>query len=448
MLKKSSAVFTNLLNHIMEMPVIDCHDHICGPDRDLKGSYVEPILMLISPYLVSDMVSAGAHYEEIALLQRSDASTDEKWPVFNRLWNATEHATFSQVVKIMLRKVYKIDKLTRHSLDDIAKEMKVHDHSYYMKTLEDAGIKAVIADILMQMSWEGPVTDRYFGNHALKEFLEGKMALPDMWHPVFPLPYFHEFRHYEFINFVSSVSNSNVTSLKEYEEMVFNLIDRCKSHGVIALKDQSAYLRIISYDLPARSDAERIFNRILVDPRNQLSWSESKPLGDYLFHQYMRFASELHLPVQIHTGYVAGDRNRVEKANAAHLASVLELHSDVQFDLFHGNWPYMGDLLFLAKNYPNVFLDLCWSPVIDPLYTEELIKHAIMTVPHVKIHGFGGDFILSPEYVVAHLELARSVIARALSDLVECDWLEEHDAMKIASDWLFNSPNRFYNLGL
>ena len=36
-------------------------------------------------------------------------------------------------------------------------------------------------------------------------------------------------------------------------------------------------------------------------------------------------------------------------ANAAGLANVLMLHRDVRFDLFHANWPYSGEILFLAK---------------------------------------------------------------------------------------------------
>jgi predicted TIM-barrel fold metal-dependent hydrolase len=179
-----------------------------------------------------------------------------------------------------------------------------------------------------------------------------------------------------------------------------------------------------------------------------LAWPEAKPLDDYLFHQFMRFARELRLPVQLHTGHLANIRNRVSQANAAHLASVLELHSEVQFDLFHGNWPYMGDLLFLAKNYPNVSLDLCWVNMIDPLYAQELLKRAVMTVPHTKVFGFGGDYFTAPEFSVAHLSLAREVIASALADLVECGWLEEEEAARLAADWLYNNPNRFYQLGL
>lgn len=446
MLRKPSTVFNRLLDRISEIPVVDCHDHLRGSDSDLKRLYTEPILALSSSYFISDLWSAGASDEEIELLKSEDATTDEKWPVFSRLWAATEHTAYARVTKLMLKEVFGIEKLTRRSLDRVAEQRASYDRSHYMEIIRDAGIKAVIADVLFPPPWERPI--RYFANPVLKEFLEGKYPMPDIWHPVFPLPYFHEIRRREFIDYVGGVSNSNITSLEEYEEGVFELIKRSLNLGVVALKDQSAYRRVISYDLPARSDAERIFNKLLIDPRNQLAWPDVKPLDDYLFHQYMRFARELHLPVQIHTGHMAGIRNRVGKANAANFASVLELHSAVQFDLFHGNWPYMGDLLFLGKNYPNVTLDLCWVHMIDPLYAQELLKRAVMTVPHAKIHGFGGDYWLAPELVSAHLVLGREVIAGTLADLVECGWLDEETAIQLAADWLFNNPNRFYNLGL
>jgi predicted TIM-barrel fold metal-dependent hydrolase len=282
---------------------------------------------------------------------------------------------------------------------------------------------------------------------VLEEFLAGEFPLPDIWHPVFNLPYYHEIRTREFIDFVGTLAGLNITSLKGYEEAMFELFKRSKNLGVIAFKDQSAYRRVIAYDLPTRSDAEAIFNKLLIDPRNQLAWPDARPLDDYLFHQFMRFARELRLPVQLHTGHMALIRNRVDKSNAAHLATVLELHSEVQFDLFHGNWPYMGDILFLGKNYPNVNLDLCWVYLIDPLYAQELLKRAVMTVPHTKIFGFGGDYWIAPELSAAHLILAREVIAGALADLVESGWLQEEEAVRIAADWLFNNPNRFYNLG-
>ena len=446
MLRKPSPVYNRLMDVIGRMPVVDCHEHMGGPDSKLVTAHREPILALTAGYFTSDLWAVGASDEEIALIQSEEASTDEKWPVFSRLWAATEHTAYARVTKLVLKETYGVDELTRASLDRVAEQLNGHDRSTYLKTMDDAGIRAVVADVLFPI--QAPAPARYFSNPNLQDFLEGRFPMPPAWHPVFSLPYFHEIRRREFIDYVGAVSKSTITLLEEYEEAVFELIERSKGLGGIALKDQSAYRRAISYDLPPRSDAERLFNKLLIDPRAQLAWPEARPLDDYLFHQYMRFARELDLPVQVHTGHMAHIRNRVDKANAAHLAPVLELHSNVRFDLFHGNWPYMGDLLFLGKNYPNVTLDLCWVHIIDPLYAQELLKRAVMTVPHAKIHGFGGDYRDFPEFAAAHLAIAREVIAGALADLVECGWLEEEEAIRLAAEWLFNNPNRFYRLGM
>lgn len=213
------------------------------------------------------------------------------------------------------------------------------------------------------------------------------------------------------------------------------------------MKDQSAYQRSIKFSLSTKERAERLFNKCLADPNNSLGWPEAKPLDDFLFHEYMRFARDLDLPVQIHTGHMAGIRNRVNKANASLFAQVLETHQEVDFDLFHGNWPYMSDMLFLAKNYPNVYMNLCWLHIIDPLYAIELLERGVLAVPHKKINGFGGDYWV-PELIPAHLFIAQNNIAKALSNLVSGGWISINEAISIAADWLFNNPNELFKLGL
>jgi len=111
----------------------------------------------------------------------------------------------------------------------------------------------------------------------------------------------------------------------------------------VAFKDQSAYERPLSYENPSYGQAEEAFNWFMEDPRRSLSYPDgNRPLGDYLLHQFMRMARDLDLPVQLHTGHMAGIRNEISKANAVHLTRLLELHRDTRFDLFHANWPYGG----------------------------------------------------------------------------------------------------------
>ena len=161
----------------------------------------------------------------------------------------------------------------------------------------------------------------------------------------------------------------------------------------------------------------------------------------------MRLAEEYHLPVQIHTGHMAGIRKEIGKTNPVLLTPVLELYQKVVFDLFHGSWPYMGELLFLAKNYPNVNIDMCWVNIIDPPYSEELLRRAVYTVPHTKLSGFGGD-TLSPECQVGYLILAKDNISFALSELIEEGWIGMEEAKEIARKWLFDNPVKLFNLDL
>ena len=436
MLYPRSPLFNRLHERISAMPVIDCHEHLAGPEE--RPPYKEPIAALIHGYMLSDLHSAalGVSDTQVAQLADQDVSTDEKWPLFERLWRATEHTAYARVTKLVLKDVYGESELTREALDRVAEKLVDQTEETYFRTIDEAGIQAMLVDVL---GWLPKGLDSY---------LDGEKTFPDKWRLMISLPGMHpNTMNWETIQTYGSLADMNVTALDEYLEAVFVVFRRCMERGAIGIKDQSAYSRVISYDLVPKSEAERQFNRLLADPNNSLGWPEGKPLNDYLFHQYMRFARDLDLPVQLHTGHMAGIRNRVDKTNAAHLTSVLELHQDVRFDLFHGNWPYLGDLLFLGKNYPNVALDLCWLHIIDPDYAAELLERSVLTLPHTKVHGFGGDYGDVPEFVVGHLEIARENIAGVLARLVERGWLDEGQALSLAADWLFNNPNRFFELG-
>ncbi len=437
MLHSPSPLFNRLHEQIEGMPVIDCHEHLSGPEA--RPPYKEPIAALAAGYMLSDLHSAGLGVSdrEVERLVDHDVPTDEKWPLFEKLWHATQHTAYARVTKLVLKNVYGESKLTRTALDRVAGQLAAQDEAVYFRTLDEAGIRVMLVDVLDWLPG------------GLGSFLDGKKNFPQKWRPLISLPGLHPTTFtWETIGKVAALANRNITSLDEYLEAVLVVFKRCIERGAIGIKDQSAYERVLAYDLATKDQAERQFNQVLADPRHSLGWPEGKPLNDYLFHQYMRLARDLDLPVQLHTGHMAGIRNRVDKTNAAYLAPVLEVHRDVRFDLFHGNWPYLGDLLFLGKNYPNVSLDCCWLHIIDPDYAIELLERSVLTLPHSKVHGFGGDYGDMPEFVAAHLCIARENIAAALTRLVERGWLDEEEAVSLAADWLFNNPNRFFKLGL
>ena len=435
MASKQSQIYELMLKLVKPIPVIDCHEHLTGPE--MRPPYKEPIAALIHGYVLSDLQSASfgipaRHFER---LQDPEVPTDQKWPVFEQLWQAIEFTGYARVTKLVLKKVYGQSQMSRAALDHVAELLADQDEEAYFRTIDEAGIELMLVDVLGWLPFE--------------KFIKGEKIFPPKMRPLISLPGMHpNTMNFEIIQYYGRMVDMHITSLDEYLEAVYKIFERCIALGAVGIKDQSAYDRILSFDLVSRAEAEKQFNLFLTDPRNSLGWPDGKPLNDFLFHQFMRFARQLNLPVQLHTGHMAGQYNRVDKANAVHLASVLELHREVRFDLFHGNWPYMGDYLYLGKNYPNTALDLCWLHIIDPTYAVELLTRAVQTLPHTKIHGFGGDYFDVPEYVAGHLEIARQNIALALTRLVEQHWINEEDAYRLAVDWFFNNPNRFFKLGL
>ena len=239
---------------------------------------------------------------------------------------------------------------------------------------------------------------------------------------------------------------ADILSLDDYISVFESYLKRCIDFGIVCIKDQTAYRRVIKYSYPARYEAECIFNRILTNPRETFGDNEVRALDDWLFHQFMQLAKKYGLPVQLYTGHMSGLRNDIVKTNAIYLTSIIEIYKEIKFDLFHGNWPYMGELLFLGKSYPNVWIDLCWVQAIDPLYSVELMKRALITVPHSKIMAFGGDTI-DPEWAIGYLVQAKENTAVALSEMTDCGYINLNEAKQIALDWFFNNPNEFFKVG-
>lgn len=419
-----------LRDYCETVPVVDCHDHsgACGP------KYADPIGVIISGYFHSDVHSASSD-ADMALLQDKDRPLEERWPILERAWQRTCHTGYAQVTRRVLKNFYGEDELTLealHRMED--KLLDLTDPEAFDAILEEANIAGRVLDIWPDVG----------------KVLDGTLALTPRGYLAISLPGYHNIRSYEDVQQrVAPLDDGRVTCLDEYLEACWEIFEGYKRFGAVTFKDQSAYTRPIDYGNPTRAEAETVFNWFMEDPRRCAAYPDGiKPLDDFLFHEFMRMARDLELPVQIHTGHMAGIRNDIVKTNAAGLTRVIELHRDVRFDLFHANWPYGGELLFLGKNYPNVTLDFCWANIIDPVYCQNLFKQVLAAVPHGKVHGYGSDFGGSADRAWAHAQIARDNIAIALSDMVALDYLDLDAAKQVAYDWLFGNANDFFALDL
>ena len=414
--------FSELRQYLDHIPVIETHEHYT------KHLNVEDTLsFILGNYYMSDYLSAGGKEEQFQGL-----SSKEKYERFIKVYRKSDKTAYARGMREGLRLCWGIEGLNSYEeFEALESKLKDRNESIYGQFMDKLGIKAKVVDIFDLMKYvEGEESD--YSKYC-------RFA--------FPLPSFHEVHCKEDLLRLQKYLSRTITCLDDYLESFDNYFQKCVDFGIVCIKDQSAYRRDIAYGNPSKAEAEKAFNDMIFSPREVFGDDKARPLDDWLFQYAMRKAAHYDLPVQIHTGHMAGIRNEIAKTNAVHLIPTIELHQDVRFDLFHGNWPYMDEYLFIGKNYPNAYLNLCWVQSIDPVYCIEFMKRAVMTVPHSKVFAFGGDTGMI-EWVAGYLAIAKDNVARALSELADIGWLSMDEAKQISVDWFFNNPNEFYRLGL
>ena len=428
-MRSRAECFDELRAYCESVPLVDCHDHSgeCGP------RFTDPIQVIVSGYFPSDLHSASSD-ADMAVLQDADRSLEERWPLLERIWKQTCYTGYGQVTRRVLKEFYGEEGLSLEVLHRMKEKLSdLTDRERFEQILEKANIAVRLLDV-----WP-----------ALKKVLDGSLELTPRGRLVVSLPSLHAIRSYDEVQRIAAPLGRTITSLDEYLEACREIFEAHKRFGAVAFKDQSAYSRSLDYGNPTRAEAEAVFNGFMEDPRRSASYPDGiRPLDDYLFHAFLRMARQMDLPVQIHTGHMAGIRNDIAKTNAVGLTRLLELHREVRFDLFHANWPYSGELLYLGKNFPNVHIDFCWTNIIDPIYCQRMFQQAISSVPHGKVHGYGSDYGGNAERAWAHAQIARDNVAIALSELVEMEYLDLDGAKEVARAWLFDNANEFFRLGM
>jgi len=75
-----------------------------------------------------------------------------------------------------------------------------------------------------------------------------------------------------------------------------------------------------------------------------------------------------------------------------HNIPLFQKYLETKFDLYHMGMPWVRDTAFIAKNYHNVYLNLCWSHIVSSHMTVSGLLEYFDIVSVNKIIAFGGDY--------------------------------------------------------
>jgi Predicted metal-dependent hydrolase of the TIM-barrel fold len=156
-------------------------------------------------------------------------------------------------------------------------------------------------------------------------------------------------------------------------------------------------------------------------------------------------------PLQIHTGIQSScnadgtPTNAVYNANPTLLINLFREYPSVRFILFHASYPYSREAGVLAKQWPNVYLDLCWMHEINPKAYEDTLSEWLELVPNNKIMAFGGDYgYIEGTYGASRI--VRQAVARVIQEKVDKGHWDKEDAEKVAGRILRQNAEAVFKL--
>jgi len=397
---------------INSMKVVDTHEHLSSPEKYKKSGQLD-FMMLLFHYADDDIKSAGMSKQGFKKLLTDSLTVIEKWLAIKPYWEASSNTAYNRAALLTADKLFGIKNLDETTVVELSDKIKkAYQTDWYNIVLKDkCNIEYVVVD----------GEDRSFGDPKMFRYVK---RFGEFFFATSPKK----------IKAIEKQQDYEIKTLDDFVSALSIAFHKAMDKDFVAVKVGIAYERSLFFEDVSKEKAEEVFTKIMALHKNdalQYNGSDIKPLQDYMMYRLLDLARATNTPVEFHTGLQAGDGNIIENSNPALLSNLFLKYRDVKFILFHGGYPFGGELATLAKNFRNVYLDMCWLYIISPSYSERYLHEWLETVPANKIMAFGGDF-LNVEGVYGHLLFARQVVANVLIAKVKDGYFTENEALKIA----------------
>lgn len=431
-------IFEEILDYTKDLKIIDTHEHLPSKE-EFRDKDTDIIKEYMSHYFDRDLVSAGLSRKDRQRIDQEKLPIMEKWKIVEKYWEVSRFTGYGRALDITVQGLYGVDRIDGTTIEDL--------NSRFLKTLKPGHFKKVLKDKckIVTSLLDVETLDKDHNPKVERSIYCDK----DLYSPVYAISNFVYPDMWAKIEQLEKQSGLRITSFDRWLEAVEILIDKAYSLGAVALKNPLAYLRSLNYERVSRSRAEEEFNNIFktkhIPEWEARTLSTGKAFQDYMFHYILDIANRKNLVMQIHTGLQEGNGNILSNSNPELLSNLFLQYPDVTFDIFHISYPYQNELTVLAKNYPNVFIDMCWAHIVSPNASIAGLLEWIDTVPLNKISAFGGDYLFI-DGVYGHQYMARVNVAKALSIKVKEGLFNIDKAKEISRMFFYDNPVKIFRL--
>lgn len=405
-----------LIQAMSEMKIIDAHEHL-PPEQERITMKVD-IFTLFTQYTHVDLLAAGMNEKEYLKLLRHDIPLDTRWTIFAQYWKNIRWTSFSRAALLAARKLYGARDINSKTYHQISRKMeRANRKGIYKKVLRDA------CNIRMCLTQCGRTdVDR------------------SLFAPIMPLLHNISLEDRENLLHPPFAPEAQVKTLDDYIDACKCYISRIRKEGAVGMKILPSAM-----GAPDRKSALSLFAQVKSGRNLPKDWTiASNPLRDYILEETVKFAGKQGLVVAVHTGFWGDFRS----LHPGYMIPIATRNPDVRFDVYHLGYPYTREAMMLGKNFPNVWLNLCWLYAISRQGAISAIDELLDLVPVHKVMGFGGDYRIAVEKVYGHLAMAKEALARVFAARIKEGYMTEKQALDIINRWLFNNPKELYGLSV
>lgn len=400
-----------LLNTLASMPIIDCHEHL--PPEKVRVSTKVDALTFLSHYNRFDLIVAGMKPLPAGSggLFSENIPYEKKWRMIKPYFAQIRHTTYAKAALISMAHFYGYDDLTDATCKPITEAMrKANKKGIYDRVFDECNIKLALTQ-------------------CQRTTLDNKRLIPLM-------PMMSPVETWELVNQLENNYSHKIkiNTLEDYIESVGQYVRQVKKEGAIGVKT------FPNPRDPDRKAAMEAFDALKTGRVKLLPLPN--PLNDYVYDELVRIAGEEDMVVAVHTGYWGDFRTM----DPLHMIPVLQRHPNVKFDIYHLGFPWVRETIQLARNFPNVWLNLCWNAIVSERVHLQAVDEIIDQIPSNKILGFGGDYRMPVEKIYGHLAIARRNFAKVFAERIARNDMTEKQAFQVLKKWLWDNPIKLYGL--
>lgn len=429
---KSTSTYQRIKSKIDQIRVVDVHEHL-PPEKNRLDPVPDFFDQVLRDYTGADIGNIGNAFSHDQKFRDKSLSIEERWASFLPIYDRIKNTGYMRCLRLGFKKVHGIDIKDADSIRRINESIvRLYKPGIYRKILFDMG---KIDYVLTPKTYDHLDRDAYPDFFRIARYIDRILVLEKP----------------EDIETLEKRYHQAVHSLDDMEKIYRKFVDESIEDGVVGFKTALAYVRPIDYELHSRDEAETILRRVLVHigppwPRRRtLSLSEGGELTNYCMHLMLKIIEEKGLPISFHTGLQTGGKKDIRFTNPQHLIPLFREYKNVNFDLYHGGFPFVHEFGELGKSWPNVYLDLCWFHTISPEGARSQLSELVELVPIHKIFAFGADTSI-PESVIGHLEMAKENCALVLAEKVLNGFFTEEEAVEYARRILRTNPIEVFDL--